>query len=311
MEKEIETIKRLPLKDVFGTEDGGFTPWLAANLDRLTDITGIPLASPRTEVALNTLRPDIIAYTDPDDGDEVIIENQYGKSDSFHIGKLLSYAAYEKKARYAILITENARDEHRAAVEALNQYKVCGCKFFLVKAACYQIGDSNPAIAFDLEVGEPATVGQTEKEASLSKWWSLFIKTAEKKNVAMFAKLKHGEGRNPNNWLYAYIGKANAHFVAKVTKTNASVYFLLDAQDDALNAQRYAALYKHHEEINAKFGSSLEWVGDTERKSCKIECTIDDKGGYGDAANWQGLAERMLDVVRAMNEALSPYYKLL
>lgn len=97
MEREIETIKRLSLKDVFGSEDGGFTPWLAENLDRLTDITGIPLASPRTEVALNTLRPDIIAYTDPDEGDEVIIENQYGKSDSYHLGKLLSYAATRRR----------------------------------------------------------------------------------------------------------------------------------------------------------------------------------------------------------------------
>lgn len=196
-------------------------------------------------------------------------------------------------------------------MEALNQYKVCGCTFFLISAKCYQIGDSNPAIAFEVEVGEPVTIGQTEKEAALSKWWSLFIKTAEKKNVVMYAKLKYGEGRNPNNWLYAYIGKANAHFVAKVTKTNASVYFLLDAQDDALNAQRYASLFKHKQEINAKFGNGLEWVDSTERKSCKIGYSIDDKGGYGDAANWQGLAERMLDVVKAMNETLSPYYKLL
>lgn len=311
MEKEIETIKKLPLKDVFGSEDGGFTPWLAKNLERLTEVTGISLTSPRTEVALNTLRPDIIAYTEPDGGDEAIIENQYDKSDSFHIGKLLSYAAFEKKARYAILITENAREEHRAAVEALNQYKVCGCKFFLINANCYQIGNSNPAIAFDVIVGEAVKPEQTEKELALSKFWSVFIKAADKRNVAMYAKLKHGGGRNPNNWLYAYIGKANAHFVAKVTKTNAAVYFLLDAQDDALNARRYAALAEHKEDIDGKFGGSLEWYDGTERKSCKIECTIDGKGGYGNAEGWQWLVDGMLDVVKAMNEALSPYYKLL
>lgn len=309
---DIKEIKKLPLKEVFGKEDEGFTPWLVNHIDWLSEAIGIPLAAPRAEVALETLRPDIIAYTDPTEGDEVIIENQYDKSDSYHIGKLLTYAAYEKKAKYAVLITEDARIEHIEAVKAMNEVHICGCHFFLVNASAYKISDKEFTILFNVVVGgNVPNAAQNEKQATLSEFWSFFIKKAGEKNVGMYAKLKQGEGRNLNNWLYAYIGKANAHFVAKVTKSNASVYFLLDSADDQLNSQRFATLQANRAVIDDKFGEGLSWNNTEGQVSCKIEYTIDNLGGYENKMGWDKLVDRMLDVVKGMNEALSPYYKQL
>ncbi len=96
MEKEIREIKKIPLREIFGKEAHGVTPWLANHMEMLSAAVDVPLAAPKTEVQLETLRPDIIAYTDPTEGEEVTIENQYDRSDSYHVGKLLSYAAYEK-----------------------------------------------------------------------------------------------------------------------------------------------------------------------------------------------------------------------
>lgn len=242
----------------------------------------------------------------------MIIENQYDKSDSYHIGKLLTYAAYEKKAKYAVLITEDARIEHIEAVKAMNEAHICGCHFFLVNASAYQISDKEFTILFNVVVGgNIPNAAQNEKQATLSEFWSFFIKKAGEKNVGMYAKLKQGEGRNLNNWLYAYIGKANAHFVAKVTKSNASVYFLLDSADDQLNSQRFATLQANRAVIDDKFGEGLSWNNTEGQVSCKIEYTIDNLGGYENKMGWDKLVDRMLDVVKGMNEALSPYYKQL
>lgn len=312
MEKEIREIKKLSLKDIFGKENGGFTPWLAEHLDMLSSAINLPLAVAQTEVTLETLRPDIIAFTDPTDGDEVIIENQYDKSDNYHVGKILTYAAYEKRAKYAVLITEDARIEHIEAVKAMNEARICGCHFFLVNASAYQISEKEFTILFNVVVGDNIpNAAQSEKQATLSDFWNFFIKKAVEKNVSMYARLKHGEGRNLNNWLYAYIGKTNAHFVAKVTKTNASIYFLFDAADDKLNTQRYETFETNKEAINKKFGSGLSWDNNEGRVSCKIEYLIDGLGGYEDKKGWEKLADGMLDAIKRMNEALSPYYKLL
>lgn len=306
---DIKKIKRLPLKDVFGKEDEKFTPWLEKHLNLLSDAVGIPMVNPQREVKLENLRPDIIAYTEPVDGDEVIIENQYDKSDSYHVGKLLSYAAYEKRARYAILVTESAREEHIEAIKALNEKKVCDCSFFLVNANCYQIEGSPFAIGFDVIVGDEIIKEVSESKQTLSEFWSFFVKRAKLQNVAMYAK--RSKGKNTDNWLNGFIGKSHAHFVARVSKTCASIAFWLSSDNAKINSQNFNILCQYKEKINADFGKGLLWVNNEQRKSCKIECYVKDVKGYSDRNEWQNITDAMLDVVKRMDNAFSEYYDLL
>ena len=298
---DIETIRHKSLREVFGKEDKGFTPWLANNLDRLSVAIGVPIvgASARTEVTLETLRPDIIAYTEQDDGEEVIIENQFDKSDSYHIGKLLTYAAYEKRARYAILITENA----------LNDKQVCGCNFLLVNAKCYQIGNSPIAIDFDVVVGLNETVRKeaSEWQITLSKFWKIFSKRAEVLGVKMYSK----RSNNIDNWLSGFIGNSNANFVARITKSGASVSFRFVSQNADTNNQNYTTFFQYKDKIEKAFGGSLTWINDTNRIRSKIEYPIKGIGGYSDVSNWQNIADAMLRAVKKLDAALSPYYDLL
>lgn len=308
---DIKTIKKLSLKDVFGNEDDGFTPWLASNLNRLSAAVNIPMVLGGKEVKLANLRPDIIAYTNVD-GEEIIIENQYDKSDSYHIGKLLSYAAYEKTAKYAILVTENAQVEHIEAMKALNEAKVCGCSFLLVNANCYQIDNSLPAIDFEVKVGQDIDIADlTDKQTKLQKFWYQFAEEALKRIGNPFYRKKISK-KNKDNWYSGYIGISNIHFQAKVTKNNATIQLLFDSNDEKLNTERFITLEDNRTEIDKAFGEGiLLWSNEEEKKQCKIEYAINDYGGYENEEGWNLLIDKMLNAAQRLDNAVKPYYERL
>src|SRR4051812_9031531 len=78
-------------RDVWTSEGGEFTPWLAENLDVLADELGVPLTLVATEVPVGGFRLDIQAQAQ--DGRLVVIENQLERTDHGHLGQLLAYAS--------------------------------------------------------------------------------------------------------------------------------------------------------------------------------------------------------------------------
>lgn len=281
------------------------------HLKMLSKAVNIPMIQGRKEVKLANLRPDIIAYTNVE-GEEIIIENQYDKSDSYHIGKLLSYAAYEKTAKYAILISEDAQVEHIEAIKALNEAKVCGCAFFLVNAKCYKIGDSSPAIDFEVVV-EPNvnTTELTERQQKLQEFWRQFSSEALKRVDNPFYQKKINKN-NKDNWDSGYIGISNVHFDAKITKTNATIQLVFTSSDEKINNKRFGILEENKDDIDAAFDDGiLLWSNEEEKKQCKIEYAINDYGGYETKDNWNALINKMLDVAQRMNDAVKPYYEQL
>jgi len=113
----IGAIETVALRDVWPMEDRDFTPWLCANVGALDSVLGLGLANPRREVGAGDFSIDVVAETDFGD---IVIENQYGRSDHRHLGQLVTYLSHRQVHR-AIWILEEARPEHVKAVETLNQ----------------------------------------------------------------------------------------------------------------------------------------------------------------------------------------------
>lgn len=71
-------------------EASNFTPWLAENLDRLSEALGIILELDDVEVPVGRYAADILARN-AQDGTAVLIENQLEFSDHGHLGQILTY----------------------------------------------------------------------------------------------------------------------------------------------------------------------------------------------------------------------------
>ena len=138
------------IRSVWADEAKDFTPWLAQaeNIEILSETIGIDLSVSDTEVSIGDFRADIIAY-ETDTSRKVIIENQLEDTDHDHLGKLITYAS-GSGADYIVWIVRRVRDEHRAAIEWLNNHTDESIGFFLCEIKLFQIGDSLKAPKFEI-----------------------------------------------------------------------------------------------------------------------------------------------------------------
>ena len=89
----IEKITPVRVREVWPHEAHDFTTWLETNIDVLDDDLAVAIDpdSVRREEAAGSLWVDLVAEDQA--GRTVIVENQLGKSDHDHLGKVITYTA--------------------------------------------------------------------------------------------------------------------------------------------------------------------------------------------------------------------------
>lgn len=136
------------VREAWQHEAHHLTPWLAANLDRLSEVIGIPLELEDTEVRVENFAADIIAR-DPMLDRRVLVENQLEVSDHTHLGQILTYLA-GLEASVIVWVAPSFREAHLSAIRWLNQHTVEPFAFFAVRLRVVRIGDSPLAPLFDV-----------------------------------------------------------------------------------------------------------------------------------------------------------------
>ena len=159
---ELGEIQVLSPREVWKSEEKDFTPWVADNIQRLSEVIGVPFTIEQTEKKVGTYELDIYGRVEGSDA-PVIIENQLELTDHKHLGQLITYAA-GLEAAVIIWIASEVTDEHRAAVEWLNRNTNDNISFFLVRPEVLRIDQSKPAIRFNLEVS-PSEFKRVLREA--------------------------------------------------------------------------------------------------------------------------------------------------
>ena len=141
--KKLSKLKIIPLREIWPHEALDFTQWLAKedNLALLGETINLDLRDSETEKPAGDFSIDILA-TDENDN-PVVIESQLGKTDHDHLGKIITYAS-AKEANTIVWVVGRPRDEHKQAVEWLNQRTDEKANFFLIKVEVWQIEESPP-----------------------------------------------------------------------------------------------------------------------------------------------------------------------
>lgn len=150
--------QRIPLSDIYKREED-FSADLADNLGELRVGS---FEDPETESNVGTRRADIVAVGE--DG-TLVVENQFGKADWDHWGRLEAYARL-KKADVAVLVAEDF--EELMIVTCRYRDEDSAIDWYLIQAHA----NSHEELSFHHVVG-PAIDIQTERRADIgySEFW--------------------------------------------------------------------------------------------------------------------------------------------
>ena len=142
-------IQSVDLRDCWEYEDKDFTPWLAQedNIKLLGDTIDMDLEVESQEVNVGPFRADILCKDSYDH--YVLIENQLEITDHTHLGQIMTYAA-GLNAATIIWIAKEFTEEHRAALDWLNNITDDSFNFFGIEIHLIQIGNSAIAPMFKI-----------------------------------------------------------------------------------------------------------------------------------------------------------------
>jgi hypothetical protein len=143
-------MQRVDLREVWSNEGTDFTPWLARdeNIELLGEALGLTLEVEAQEKGVGPFRADILCK-DADTNSWVLIENQLGRTDHVHLGQLLTYAA-GLNAVTVVWIADTFTEEHRAALDWLNNITGEEFRFFGLEVELWRIGESPIAPKFNV-----------------------------------------------------------------------------------------------------------------------------------------------------------------
>lgn len=148
MTVEFGRIESVSLRDVWAHEANDFTPWLAKNLNYISDAIGVPLEFREAEASVDQFWADIVALNPLDDS-VALIENQLGWSDHTHLGQILTYLA-GLEARTVIWVARGFTEAHLSAIRWLNENTIEGFSFFAIRVRVVKISDSPRVPQFEV-----------------------------------------------------------------------------------------------------------------------------------------------------------------
>ena len=311
MAKPLGTLEKVPIREIWKNEERDFSAWMSDqdNLDLLSEELGISLSVEETEKRVGSFEADLLA-TD-DEGNVVVIENQFGRTDHDHLGKVLTYFR-NIDAKAAVWISEKPRREHEAVVEWLNEITPDDVGFYLVKIEAFRIADSRPAPKFTVIVApspEAKVVGRKKKDFSewhseLLEFWRQLLERAKEKEV----RTHESVSPRKSGWLSVRVHKPHVWLTYSALKRDRTrVELIMDTDDKDFNKRLFDYLYDRREEIEAAFGEELKWMRLDDRIRSRVRYTIRKGGVKDNEENWPAIQEAMIEAMDRFARAITPH----
>ncbi|MDR0981670.1 MAG: DUF4268 domain-containing protein [Culturomica sp.] len=284
-------IEKVELREIWKHEAIDFTNWLAEsdNFKLLAEEIGLDMQVLKTEANVGGFSADILAE-ELNTGKKIIIENQLEETDHKHLGQIITYAS-GLEANYIIWIFKKMRDEHRKAIDWLNEITDEDLSIFAIQMELWKIGDSNPAPKFNV-ICSPNDWAKAYKKASGSgnlsdnnltqlNFWEGFVDyCSQHKNP-----FKGKRTARPQHWYNVSIGNSHVELSLEIIIKNSLMRVSLYIPD---NKQLYKELESKKSEIESAFGDTLDWKILEGKKASRIDfetgdIDIQNQENYADA----------------------------
>lgn len=273
---ELGKLEKIELREVWRHEALDFTRWLAKkeNIAILSKEIGIDIEVIETEMSVGRYNVDIYAR-DIESNKRIVIENQLENTNHDHLGKMLVYAA-GLDADIAIWVVKDVNEEHRQAIEWLNDNSFEKINIFLVKVELWQIDNSPIAPKFQV-ICEPNNWAKVLKQQSKDnitdlelrqmEYWQGFVDYAKSKDKTYISQ-------RPSiyNWYVIRIGSTD-YKIKLVHSVNSDI---MRCQLEIFNDSIYKKLEQYRTEIDNKI-NGLEWEYLEDRKVNRISCNNSSK----------------------------------
>ena len=313
---ELSRLEEVELREVWPNEAQDFTPWLAEeeNLSLLGETLGLELELDGQEKNVGDFRADILCRNvdNPEHETWVLIENQLEETNHSHLGQILTYAA-GLDAYTVIWIAKKFREEHRAALDHLNEITDERLKCFGVEVKVWQIGDSARAPQFEIvsspndwsrEISLEARRTETENfspaQLQRKKFWGQFRDYM----IQIESQLRPRE-RKSTRYMVFDIGRQSFAMSAWRNQRDGLCCIELYMTGKKASAHFYL-LKEEREEIESEFGESLVWQE-------KIPNVVVSQGfdNLTDESDWPNQHKWLAENLEKLNKVFQPRVKAL
>ncbi|MFC2077840.1 DUF4268 domain-containing protein [Candidatus Bipolaricaulota bacterium] len=269
---ELSRLTKVELREAWPNEAADFTSWLAEeeNLRLLSDEIGVDLSLVETEASVGRFALDILAEEETT-GRKVVIENQLEATNHDHLGKLITYAS-GFDAEIVVWIVKDVRDEHKQAVDWLNDHTDDKINLFAIEMELWRIGDSPFAPKFQVisqpndwakavrSAGGPSALSETK--LMQREFWTQFREFASSEETGL--KLRRPR---PQHWFDISIGSSKANITLVVDTRNEQLRCEVYISDDK---DLFATLESDRPAIESALEHDLEWMELQGKKASRI-----------------------------------------
>ncbi|HKK87136.1 MAG TPA: DUF4268 domain-containing protein [Roseovarius sp.] len=297
-------LEKVELRDIWKTEAQDFTPWLAGedNLALLSDTLGIDLELEAVEQNVGPFRADILCKDTLSDR-WVLVENQLERTDHTHLGQLMTYAA-GLDAVTIVWIASRVADEHRAAMDWLNEITDTEVRFFALEVELWRIGESPAAPKFNV-VSKPNDWSRSTTAASKAVAEGELSPTRQLQReywetVEGLLESQSGPIRPVKPQAASWVGHS-------IGRTHFSLNMSMNTRENWIRVELYLSgpaakgnfdmLADQKDQIEQELGCDLDWQRLDEKRDARICVTrnaaaLDHKQSWAEEHQW--LTEQLI-----------------
>jgi len=309
---ELGKLEKIPLRDAWKHEALDFTGWLSEsdNLQLLSNEIGIDIILIQTEASVGKFNVDILAEEESSNR-KIVIENQLESTDHDHLGKIITYAS-GFDAEIIIWIVKDVRDEHKQAIDWLNENTNEKINFFAINIELWRIGNSPLAPKFNI-ISKPNNWAKALKKSTSSssqgkvtdlkmlqlEFWSSLNDYFEKNSTTISTRTPR-----PQHWYDLSLGVGQKAYLSLVVH-NRDQYCSVEVYIPN-SKELYSELEENKDEIEQKTGLQFEWNELPQKQASRI-IVKHTPFNLKETEEWTGHHKWMLETIEKIKPVFVKY----